>query len=84
MLSLTEIKKALITMANKAPCTNIRFASRKEAKAYLKNQNRRGHLKRKLKNVYYHKDCGCWHTTSQSKVQSRNFGRFFRNQKGTQ
>ena len=58
-------------MENKK-CIKKTYATRKLAKALMKQQNTVHHFENKLNNVYYCEICSCWHITSMSKKKSRS------------
>lgn len=59
---------------NKGSCNKMKFATKKQAKDYIKNSNRKFH-KTIFTCAYYCEIHSCWHLTSMPKQRSRDLTR---------
>jgi hypothetical protein len=63
------------TTPDMASCNKKCFATRKEAKKFLKEANKVKRLAKELTNVYWCEGCNSFHVTSQDKERSREYTR---------
>lgn len=57
-------------------CGKRAYPTRKDAKKAMKDLNHTAFQQTKLTDVYFCKECLCWHTTSMPKKDSRKLKRF--------